>query len=80
MGIHISEKTTGRFIIEISEGDLDVLIGHMEEESSKDKDYFVEHTAIDALERLGASGEFVSALRAEVGTSEGIDIVWSRKG
>ena len=78
VGIRISEKDSGRFIVEISAQDFDILIGHMEEESSRDQDYFVEHTAIDALERLGASKEFVSALRAEVGSSDGIDIVWSR--
>ena len=78
MGIRISEKGTQRLIGEISEGDLDILIGHMEEESSKDQDYFVEATAIDALEHLGASAGSVDMLRRAVGSSEGIDIVWSR--
>ncbi|KZC40574.1 hypothetical protein RHOFW510R12_16300 [Rhodanobacter sp. FW510-R12] len=78
MSIRISEKESGRTLGNISERDLEILIDHMEEESSTDQDYFVEHTAIDVLERLGASSEFISLLRHATGTSEGIDIVWSR--
>ena len=50
----------------------------MEEESSKDRDYYIESMSIDNLERLGASDEFVALLRGAVGSSDGIDIVWSR--
>ncbi|EIM02151.1 hypothetical protein UUA_02636 [Rhodanobacter thiooxydans LCS2] len=78
MSIRISEKESGRTLGNISERDLEILIDHMEEESSTDQDYFVEHTAIDALERLGASSEFIALLRRATGTSAGIDIVWSR--
>lgn len=78
MSIRLSEKESGRTIGEISERDLEILIGHMEEESSKDQDYYVEHMGIDALEQLGASSEFVAMLRVAVGSSDGIDITWSR--
>ena len=78
MSIRIVEKPSGRTLGQISEADLAILIGHMEEESSKDQDYFVEHTAIDALEDEGASAEFIAMLRAAVGSSEGIDIAWAR--
>ena len=77
MSIRISEKDSGRVLGEISEEDLEILIGHMEEESSKDQDYYVEAMAIDALERLGASPAFVALLRNAVGSSEGVDIVWA---
>ena len=78
MSIRISEKGSGRTIGEVSEQDLEFLIGYMEEESSKDQDYFVEPMAIDALERLGASTAFIALLRDAVGSSDGIDIVWTR--
>lgn len=78
MSIRISEKASGRTLGEVSEQDLEVLIGHMEEESSRDRDYYIESMAIDNLERLGASNEFVALLRGAVGSSDGIDIVWSR--
>ena len=78
MSIRISDKATGRTIGEVSEQDLAILAGHMEEESSTDQDYYVESTAIEAIEHLGASSEFVALLRNAVGSSDGIDIVWSR--
>jgi hypothetical protein len=77
VGIRITEKDSGRLLGEISGQDLEVLIGHMEEESSSDQDYYVEAMAIDAMERLGASAEFIAMLRGAVGDSDGIDIVWT---
>jgi hypothetical protein len=78
MSIRVSEKASGRSIGTISEQDLEILLAHMEEESSRDQDYFVESMAVDSLERLGASPEFVALLRAAVGSTDGIDIVWTR--
>lgn len=78
MSIRITEKASGRSLGEVSEQDLAVLVGYMEEESSQDQDYFVESTAIEALERRGASTGFVAMLKGALGSSDGIDIVWSR--
>ena len=78
MSIRILEKDSGRLIGTISEEDLQVMIDYMEEESSTDTDYFVEQSAIGAMESLGASPTFVSMLRGAVGNSEGIDIKWVR--
>ena len=78
MNIRICEKDTGREIGRISEEDLQAMLDHMEEESSKDKDYFVDPMAVDALERAGASTELVALLRNAIGDSEGVDIVWER--
>ena len=77
MSIRLTEKDTGRTLGTISQEDLQLLIGYMEEESSTDQDYYVEHTTIDALEGLGASAGFVALLRAAVGDSEGVDVVWA---
>ena len=79
MSIRLSEKDSGRTLGTISQEDFQLLVGHMEEESSTDQDYYVEHTAIDALEGLGASAGFVALLRGAVGESEGIDVVWSEE-
>lgn len=77
MSIRLSEKDSGRALGSISEADFQMLVDYMEEESSKDQDYYVEHTAIDALESLGASADFVALLRTAVGESEGVDVVWA---
>ena len=78
MTVRISEKDTGYSLGEISDEDFALLTGHMEEESSTDNDYFVETLAIDNLEEQGASPEFIALLRKAVGTSEGLDLVWTR--
>lgn len=77
MSIRLSEKDSGRTLGSISEADFQMLVDYMEEESSKDQDYYVEHTAIDALESLGASADFIMLLRTAVGESEGVDVVWT---
>ena len=77
MSIRLSEKDSGRTLGSISEVDQQMLVDYMEEESSRDQDYYVEHTAIDALESLGASAGFIALLRAAVGESDGIDVVWA---
>ena len=77
MSIRLTEKDSGRALGTISQEDFQLLVDHMEEESSTDRDYYVEHTAIDALESLGASADFVALLRTAVGESEGIDVVWA---
>lgn len=78
MTIRIFEKDTRREIGVISETDLQSMIDHMEEESSKDKDYFVDPTTVDTLEELGASAELVSLLRHAIGDSDGMDICWEQ--
>ena len=78
MAIQIFEKDSNRFVCEISEADLAILVGHLEEESSRDQDYFIEQTAVEALEQLGASSGFVTALRNLVGETEGADVKWVR--
>ncbi|HEY0505201.1 MAG TPA: hypothetical protein VGD42_17095 [Lysobacter sp.] len=78
MSIRIRDKHTGSELASISEADLAILLDHMEEEHSRDQDYFVDPMAVDALERLGASAQFVTMLRKAIGASEGIDIVWER--
>ena len=79
MSIRLTEKDTGRALGTIAQEDFQLLVDHMEEESSTDQDYYVEHTAIDALESLGASAGFVALLRTAVGESDGIDVVWAEE-
>ena len=64
---------------QIGEADLQILVGQFEEESSTDRDYYVEDATIDLLESAGASPDFVAMLRrACAANPDGIDIVWSK--
>jgi len=55
----------------------DDLVGHvLEEEDSKDVDYYIDLATVDILEDNGASAALVQMLRTAIGAAEGIDIRW----
>lgn len=77
--IQLINKETGAPIGEISEEQLQVLVLALEEEHSKDRDYWIDHATVDMIEidHLNA-GSLVALLRAAIGNSEGIDVTYSR--
>lgn len=76
MHVRITDKSTGAVLGYITREDLQFLIDHLEEESSRDTDYFIDQATVDLLADAGGSATLVSLLRSAVGTSDGIDIVW----
>ena len=68
----------GHALGQVNEADLKILVDQFEEESSTDRDYFVCEQTIGLLEEAGASPDFAAMLRGAVGSSDGVDIVWSR--
>jgi hypothetical protein len=62
----------------ISESDVECLIDVLEEEDSKDVDYFIDLDTVDILEDNGASLDLVGMLRAAIGASEGVDVRWEK--
>ena len=76
--IKLAMKETGAFLGSISEPDLQVLVDQLEEESRSDVDYFICSETIDFLAENGASASLIVMLRAAVGDTEGVDIVWSK--
>ena len=76
MGIRIIDKNSGAHLGEIGSDDLQLMIDQFEEESSRDRDYFIDQTTISLLEEAGASQRLLSLLREVVGTSDGVDIRW----
>ncbi len=69
-------KESNQLLAEISEADLAHMVDVMEEESSKDKDYFIDLSTVDLLKAAGASEAVTGALASAIGNSEGIDVVW----
>ena len=62
----------------ISDGDLQFLMDQLEEESSEDRDYYVDDATIDMLEEDGAPAALVSLLRSAVAShADGLDISWT---
>lgn len=69
-------KDNNQFLAELTDADLAHMVNVMEEESSKDTDYFIDLDTVDMLRGAGASDAVTAALESAIGDSEGIDVVW----
>jgi len=71
-------KQTNALLGELSESDVDCLVDVLEEEDSKDVDYFIDLDTVEILENNGASQELAKLLRAAIGANEGVDVRWEK--
>ena len=71
-------KKSGALLGAISDEDVACLVDVLEEEDSKDVDYFIDLDTVDILEDNGASLDLVQLLRAAIGASDGVDIRWEK--
>ena len=76
--ITLSLRDTGKALGTIDEADLQVLVDQLEEEFRTDTDYFVCPATIDILQENGASAGLISMLKAAVGKSDGVEIIWKK--
>jgi hypothetical protein len=74
----IYNKNSGALLGTVSDSDVQCLVDVLEEEDSKDVDYFIDLDTVDILESNGASDELVQMLRKAIGPDEGIDIRWEK--
>jgi hypothetical protein len=75
--ITLTNLETNQPIGTIGDADLQVLIDALEEESSEDRDYFIDERTIELLEQRGASSALIAMLRGALGGAEGVEIRWS---
>ena len=76
--IQLFEVEGGNQIGEITEEQLQSLVASLEEESSRDQDYYLTAATIDMIEEDGADTGLVSLLRAALRGRDGMDIRWVR--
>ncbi|MGH8105856.1 MAG: hypothetical protein ACREO1_09975 [Arenimonas sp.] len=69
-------KPGNQKLVELIDNDLLCMQNVMEEESSKDQDYFIDLATVDMLKNAGASEGLVNVLTKAIGESEGIDVEW----
>ena len=72
------DKESGALLGDVSEDDIEKLVEQLEEEDSRDQDYYVNVDTIDLLEESGASHALVSMLRKAVGDADGIEIRYEK--
>ena len=71
-------KKSNALLGTISEEDVQCLADVLEEEDSKDVDYFIDDATVDILEENGASTDLVTLLRKAIGATAGVDVRWEK--
>jgi hypothetical protein len=72
-------KDTGTVAGRVSEDEFQFLVNQLEEESEEDTDYFISAETVELLKQRGASASLLSILeQAVTGSSEGVELSWSR--
>ncbi|WP_242112628.1 hypothetical protein [Luteimonas aquatica] len=67
---------TSRLLGEVSQDDVDLLVAAFEEESSRDRDYYVNGDTLQLLADAGASTAFLETIRAAFDNNGEADIRW----
>ncbi|MEO6172290.1 MAG: hypothetical protein ABIP02_04160 [Arenimonas sp.] len=69
-------KPGNQKLVELLDNDFLCMQNVMEEESSKDQDYFIDLSTVEMIMNAGATEGLVNALTKAIGDSEGIDVEW----
>ena len=76
--IDLYDSETGKLIGSITEADLKVLVDALEEESSTDRDYYINAATIELVGDGRASDHLLHLLKTALGTREGVEIRWQK--
>jgi hypothetical protein len=77
--IDLYNDATNQLIGSITEADLKVLMDALEEESARDRDYYIDQATIDVIGDGRATEHLLKVLREALGSNEGVDIRWERR-
>ena len=76
--IQLYDKETGASLGAITEEQLQFLADQLEEESSEDRDYYINEPTLDAFEEAGADPALLALLPKALGEREEMEIRWAR--
>ncbi len=74
--INVYDESNDQLLGTITESQLTFLTGEMEEESTTDRDYYVNAMTVDMMEAEGGDKELIAFLRKALGKREDMDIRW----
>jgi hypothetical protein len=77
--IDLYNNTTNTLIGSITESELQVLIDRLEEESTTDRDYYIDQATIEMLGDGTATDHLLQLLRAALGSEQGVEIRWQQR-
>lgn len=70
------DKATNHLLGSVSQGDIELLIAQFEEESSRDRDYYVNNDTFVMLTEAGASSMLLDAIKSALDSNGEADIRW----
>ena len=76
--IQLFDATTGKQLGDITEAQLQFLRDQLEEESSDDRDYYINADTLDMFQANGAEPALLDVLRKALGEREDMEIRWNR--
>ena len=77
--IDLYDNDNGKLIGSITDGELRTLVDALEEESSADRDYYINAPTIELLGDGRATDHLLQLLRGALGTREGIEVRWQQR-
>jgi hypothetical protein len=77
--VQLYDAERGTPVGAITEAQLEFLMSELEEESARDRDYYIAAATVDMLEEDGAEPELVQLLRAALGGREGVELRWEQQ-
>jgi processive 1,2-diacylglycerol beta-glucosyltransferase len=76
--IQLFDKQTGTSLGSITDEQFQFLVNRLEEESSRDDDYYLNRTTVDSFEAEGADPALIEVLRRALGNREEAEVRWTR--
>lgn len=78
MPVQLSDAATGRTLETITDQQFQALVDALEEESTDDRDYYINVDTVEMLEAEGADPQLVAVLRRALDGREDMDLSWQR--
>jgi hypothetical protein len=77
--IQLFDARSGAHLGDVSEAQLTFMRAQLEEENTKDQDYYINRDTIDLFASRGADPALVALLRQALGSQEEMDIRWESR-
>jgi hypothetical protein len=74
--INLYDNETGELVGTINLKQLTYLMEQLEEESTEDKDYYINRATLDVFEARGADPDLVKELRKALGNQDDMELRW----
>ena len=74
--IKLFDRETASEMGTITEDQLDFLIAHLEEEDTRDQDYYIDGETIEMLAGKGMDSELQELLKNALGSRKDMEIMW----